>query len=149
MNGPDGLPAARLPAAAGSDDGDQQLQLLAAELRADRQELGTFLEVLASKLESLLPGMTKVERRRQGLRGAVAVKRIVVSGGGQILELAAPTRGSGEIAAVRARVSGGIVLKRDSLEIDEWLSALIALVGSEVQSSSRARAALSSLLLDS
>ena len=43
--------------------GAEDLDLLAASLRADAGDLDAFVEALAAKLEAALPGQVEVERR--------------------------------------------------------------------------------------
>ena len=63
------------------------IDLLAASLRADSSDAGTFVEGLARKLEDLLPGRVKVQRSRSGMFGPKVVRKIAVEAGGQRLEL--------------------------------------------------------------
>jgi len=92
---------------------DVDLDLLAASLRADSSDLNAFVESLASKLEEVLPGRVRIERRRSGLRGPKLVKRILVDAGDRRLELRA---GDGSIETFSSKLSGGIVLKSEQLE---------------------------------
>ena len=49
---------------------------------------------------------------------------------------------------VRAKTSGGIVLKTEEVDIDTWLSALTQLVAAQAERSERTRQALQQLVLD-
>jgi hypothetical protein len=129
-----------------SDGGPLELDLLAASLRVDSANLGTFVESLAAKLEDALPGLVRVERGRDGLRGPKLVRKIVLDAGGDRLEL---RRGGGDsVQTVRGRVSGGIVLKTDELDIDAWMKALIEALSNEANRNERTRQALERLLLE-
>lgn len=134
-----------VPESAGSED--LQLELLSANLQMDRGEVQTFLPVLASKLEALLPAQTEVQRRRGGFRGQPKVKSVVVNGGGEQLRLEAAGNGAGALLATRARISGGIVLKTEQIDLDQWIADLTRLVAAEARSSQSSRQALESLLL--
>lgn len=127
------------------------LDLIAASLRADLADIAAFMESLAIKLEDALPGNATVERVRQGFRGPKRVRRISIDAGGERLELRHdPTRiGSASLQTLRAKLSGGIVLKTESIGMDEWLEALAALIAVEAQRSERVRQSLERLLLDS
>ncbi len=128
-----------------ADEGSLELDLLAASLRVDLSDLGTFVEGLAAKLEEALGNLVRVERGRSGLRGPKLVRRIVVEAGGDRLELL--RSGADNVETRRARVSGGIVLKTEPLDIDAWLAALTAALGSEASRNQRTRQALERLLL--
>jgi hypothetical protein len=124
---------------------DVDLDLLAASLRADSSDLGAFVEGLAVKLEQTLPGRTKVQRARRALLGAKQVRKISVDAGDQRLELA---RADGDAIETRcSRLSGGIVLKSETMDTDQWLRALGAAITAEAERSEQTRQALERLLI--
>jgi hypothetical protein len=123
---------------------DVDLDLLAASLRADSGDLGAFVEGLAVKLEDVLPGRIRIERRRSGLLGPKVVMRIMVDAGDQRLELRAGDR---SIETLCSRLSGGIVLKSEPLDIDAWLAALGDALAAEAGRSEKTRQALERLLI--
>ncbi len=129
-----------------SDAGDSlDLDLVAASLRADQGDIEAFLEGLARKLEEAVPGRAQIERSRRGLRGPKLVKEITLEAAGVTLSL---RRGPGDaLEATRARVSGGIVLKRDRIDADEWLTEVVGALGEEAGRSARTREVLERLLL--
>ena len=127
---------------------DETFDLSAAGLRADGTDLRISVEVLASKLESSLPGRTRVERRGGGLlgRGEKHVRQIQVelgSGGGTTYQL---TSEGDRVEGFRERKSGGIAIKREPLDPDAWIAALTEELQSEAQRSAEARAALEGLV---
>ncbi len=126
-----------------SDDAALDLDLVAASLRADSSDLSAFVEGLAVKLEDLIPGHVRVERRRSGLRGGKLVRRISLDAGDQRLELRSD---GGAIETRRSRLSGGIVLKSESLHTDAWLAALGEALAAEAKRSETTRQALERLL---
>src|SRR5690349_11579134 len=104
-----------------AEDSTIDLDMLAASLRADSGDVRSFVEALAVKLEEAVPGAVRVERRREGMFGPKRVQRIMLDAGDQRLELLA----SGANVQTRcARLSGGIVLKSDTVDIDVWLAQL-------------------------
>jgi hypothetical protein len=123
---------------------DVDLDLLAAALRADTSDLGAFVESLAGKLEEVLPGRVRVERRRSGMMGPKFVRRITVDAGSRRLELRA---NGGSIETFSSKLSGGIVLKSEQLETDAWLGALGEALASEAGRSEKTRQALERLLI--
>ena len=97
------------------------MDLLAASLRADFGDLSAFVESLAAKLEEAVPGRVRVDRRRSGMFGPKAVRAVAVDLGDRRLELRAE---GGSVETRCARLSGGIVLKNEVLDTDEWLAVL-------------------------
>ncbi len=128
-----------------SAQGPFDLDLLASSLRADSADLGSFVESLAVKLEEAIPGLVSVQRARSGLRGPKFVRQIAVDAGGERLELIAD-RGD-RVETRRARVSGGITLKTEPLDVETWLQTLSGALAAEAARSERTRQALERLLL--
>ncbi|MGI8505657.1 MAG: hypothetical protein ACR2MK_02430 [Solirubrobacteraceae bacterium] len=119
------------------------IDLLAASLRADSSDLRAFVEALAVKLEQAVPGGVSVQRRRDGLFGAKMVHRIALDAGGQRLEL--KTSGAG-VETRCSRLSGGIVIKNETVDMDTWLTVLGTALAAEAQRSQTTRRALERLL---
>ncbi len=127
---------------------DETFDLSAAGLRADGTDLRISVEVLATKLESSLPGRTRVERRGGGLlgRGEKHVRQIQVdlgSGSGTRYELSID---GDRVEGFRERKSGGIAIKREALDPDAWIAALTEELQAEAERSAEARAALEGLV---
>jgi hypothetical protein len=127
-----------------SDHAALDLDLIAASLRADSSDLSAFVESLADKLEQVMPGRVRIDRRRSGLTGPKRVRRIALDAGNERLELELD---KGVIATRRARLSGGIVLKNETLDTDVWLAALGEALAAEAQRSATTRQSLERLLL--
>jgi hypothetical protein len=120
--------------------------LIAASLRADASDLAAFVESLAVKLEEALPGRAKVQRARRGLLGPKVVRSITLDVGDQRLGM---TREDGDqVELSRARVSGGIVIKSETLDTEAWLAELSAAMVAEAERSEQTRQALQRLLID-
>jgi hypothetical protein len=120
------------------------LELLAASFRTDLGDVGAFVEGLAAKLEELLPTRVRVDRKRAGFRGPKLVARIEFDAGDRRLELLYDGR---TVEPRYSRLSGGIVLKSESVTIDAWLDALNKELAEEAQRSATTREALERLLL--
>ena len=129
--------------AVSSGDSAVDLELLAASLRADTSDLTAFVESLAAKLEEAVPSRTKVERRRSGMFGPKAVRRITVDLGNRRLEL---SHDGGAVQTSCSQLSGGIVLKREAFDADDWLAALSEALAAEAKRSETTRKALERLL---
>jgi hypothetical protein len=76
--------------------------------------------------------------------GPKLVRKIGIGTAGARLEL---QRDGDAIHAQRARVSGGIVLKREEMDLDDWLHALGRALAVEAERSERTRQALERLLI--
>ena len=122
------------------------LDLVAAALRADLTDIAAFVEGLATRLELALPGIAQIRRARSGFRGPKLVSEIIVEAGDERLQL---QRDGAQVRTSRCRVSGGITIKTEALDIDTWLSALAVAVAGEAKRSERTRLALQQIVLDS
>ena len=120
------------------------LDLLAASLRADASDLHAFVESLASKLEEAVPGRVRVLRRRSTLMGPKVVRQISLDAGDCRLEL---SFADGALETSCSRLSGGIVLKRETLGTEAWLTAVGEALSAEAQRSETTRQALERLLI--
>lgn len=118
------------------------IELVTASLRADASDLGAFVEALAVKLEQALPNGVRVDRRG-GLFGAKKVRQISVDAGDTRLRL---VRDGAAVDTSRARLSGGIVLKTERIEIDEWLRELGRALAEQARRSAVTREALERML---
>jgi hypothetical protein len=123
---------------------DLDLDLLAASLRADLSDVHAFVESLAVKLEEAIPGRARVDRRRSGIFGGRQVRSIAVDVGERRLELELV---GGALQTRACRVSGGIVLKREPVDPDAWLSQLGEALAEEARRSEATRRALERLLI--
>lgn len=121
------------------------LDLAAAALRADLSDTDAFVEGLATRLEQALPGFVEVKRSRSGFRGPKLVSEILVQAGDMHLQL---RRQGGHVQTARARISGGIAIKTEAIDIDAWLSSLMTAVSQQAAHSERTRQALQQLVLD-
>jgi hypothetical protein len=131
--------------AEGAQAGEDTFDLAAAGLRGDGVDLAISVEVLAAKLEQALPGVARVERRGGGLlgRGQKRVRSVQVELGSCCYQLAVD---GPRIQGFRERQSGGIAIKRESLDPNAWIAALTADLRAEAERSAQARTALEELL---
>ena len=81
--------------------------------------------------------------RRGGLFGAKKVREITVDAGDIRLRL---DRDGANVKTSRARLSGGIVLKTEWVNTDEWLQELGRALAEQAQRSQITRAALERML---
>src|SRR5690349_9466508 len=99
------------------------LDLLAASLRADATDTAAFLEALAARLESALPGQVEVQRKGGLFGGGKRVRRIAVRLGDSHYEIEGE---HGALTARRRSVVRGIALKSEELGVDAWIEGLSA-----------------------
>jgi hypothetical protein len=123
--------------------GPEDLDLVAASLRADAGDLDAFIEALAVKLDAALPGQVEVERRGGLLGGRKRVRRIEVTLGDQRYELELERA---RVTCRRRSVVRGIALKTQELDLDAWIAALSQDLVDEADRSERGREALARLL---
>jgi hypothetical protein len=128
-----------------SDDlGDLGFDLDAAGLRADGADLGAGLEVLATKLETALPGRTSVRRRAKRL---LSREKVVEAIEVRLGDWRYALRLDGSRAeAAREQEVRGVVIKREGLALGDWLAALTGELRAEAATSAEARAALDRLV---
>jgi hypothetical protein len=123
---------------------EPSFDLDAAGLRADRGDLATGVGVLAAKLEAALPRETRVQRRARGLLDRTkVVEALEVRLGTSRYRLEVR---DGRPEAAREQEVRGIVIRREPLELDEWVQALGDELAEEARSSAEARAALERLV---
>jgi hypothetical protein len=116
----------------------------AAGLRADGPELVAAVEVLARKLEISLPRATSVQRRaRRMFSKDKVVESIEVRLGttryGLVLD-------DERVTADRQQEVRGVVIKREPLEVADWIAALTAQLREQAADSAEAREALERLV---
>lgn len=117
--------------------------LVAARLRADAQDMGTFMEVLARKLEAALPGVAQIRRAGGLFRHDHPVTEIRLVLGEWTFALRAE---AGGLVGERAHTVRGVALKSDQLPIDAWLAALLGVLREYAQSNAQAAQSLEHLL---
>ncbi|HVS43134.1 MAG TPA: hypothetical protein VMU20_12765 [Candidatus Dormibacteraeota bacterium] len=119
------------------------LDLLAAQLRADTHDIASFVEVLAGKLIDILGDHVSVERAGGMFRRAKGIATLRVTLGEDVYEAA---RASSGWVCRHEHTVRGIRLRGEELDIDAWLTALVAAMAEEARRSARVRQALDSLL---
>ena len=127
-----------LPGPAGSWD----LDLAAASLRIDTDDIDQMFQALGDKLERILGARARIVRGG-GLLRRQRVDRITVDTTDGRLE-AVRGRSGPEFLVVHA--VRGITLQTSRIEAGEWLQQLVRLVGQESARSADVRAALSGML---
>jgi hypothetical protein len=138
-----------LPAVPAPGPEPDDVDALAAALRADSTDLDVYARVLTTSLAEALPeGMVTVERDRSlsdrmaGRPGTVRSLR--VEAGDATLELG---RGRGGVPVARvARAVRGVVISSKEVTVEVWVQALADHLANRAKESASARAALAKLL---
>ncbi len=134
------LPAAALPE---EDPAGIGFDMLAASLRADASELGTFLNVLGHKLLDALPGQVTCVREKKRFRDTDRIRKIEVNLEDRRFEL---EEAGGRLVAMVSHVVRGMRLKSDEVGIDEWIDSLSRKLAEAAARSAKSRDAIASLL---
>jgi hypothetical protein len=118
--------------------------MISASLRMDSGDVATFFPVLAKKLQDALGDRVKVTRAK----GLLHKKDQPIQG----IELDARDTSlravfeKGRLNCTAAHVVRGMVLKTDTVDLDEWLTRVAVALKEEAAHSAITRAALERLL---
>jgi len=117
--------------------------LVAASLRADSNDIKSFVEALATKLSVTFPGLVQVDRARGLGRGPKPVRRIVVSLGDDRYEL---DSSDGAVVCTRSAMVRGIALRNEQLALEVWIDSLSHSLLEQAELTEQGRAALARLI---
>jgi hypothetical protein len=116
----------------------------AAGLRADGPDLLAGVEILARKLELSLPHATSVRRRSKRMFSKdKVVESIEVRLGATRYGLRVD---DGRVAADRQQEVRGVVIRREPLELGDWVGGLAEQLREQAADSAEARVALERLV---
>jgi hypothetical protein len=125
-------------------DDEATFDLDAAGLRADGADLATGVEVLARKLEDALPQWTRVRRRSTRLFGGdKVVESIEVRLGKTRYGLQVDGH---DVTADCQQEVRGIVIKREQVEVADWVTRLTDELREQATGSAEARSAFERLM---
>ena len=125
------------------DDDGIGFELVAASLRADSADIGSFLPALATKLAGALAPQTTVRYHGGFLSKKKSVEAIDVDLGDERFHI---EEQQGRIEGRRQSAVRGIVLKNEILPLDSWIEALSTRIAEAAQASETARGALKQML---
>ena len=120
------------------------LELATTSILGDDRDVRTLLKVLVSQLSGPLGDRLQVERQGGFLRRSDEIKSVRVSIGGEDFE--ADVQGSG-VACLVGHSSGGIRIRSEKVEMDQWLRRLLAELQAEAAHSQAARLALENIVI--
>jgi hypothetical protein len=125
-------------------DDELTFDLDAAGLQADGADLLVGVEVLARKLELALPQATRVQRRSKRM---FSKDKIVQSAEVQLGTTRYGLQVHGDrVTTDRQQEVRGVVIKRESLELADWVAALTGDLRAQATDSAQARSALERLV---
>jgi hypothetical protein len=127
----------------GTDDAFD-LDMAAAMVQSNATDVSIMVKVLAGQLSEVLGPKVVVERAGGLLRKSGDVKALEVTLGDDVL------RAQVEGASVRCSVShssGGIRIRSESVDLDNWLRRLLAALQREAAHSEAARQALERIVI--
>ena len=127
-----------------ADDAALNFDLVAAAIRADAADMGTFMEALAAKLSEALPGHVNVEREGGLFQKAHHVKLITIDLQDRRYEL---ERVHSAVEARMAHQVRGIRLKTEVIPLADWIDTLARHLAAYAQDNAQARAALGKLVI--
>ncbi len=123
------------------------IQLMAAMLRRDGDDIGSYVRILSTTLSSALPpGLVDIDYDRN-LADRLAGRpgrpvRVVLHGADGDLEIG---ESRGRVVAEVRRAVNGVVISRKQVGVDEWVVLLARELSTLAARDSRAQAALSAL----
>ncbi|MGD0254233.1 MAG: hypothetical protein ABSB99_01525 [Acidimicrobiales bacterium] len=127
---------------------EEGFELVAAQVRANAADTGTFFRVLASKLADALGDRVKLERSGGLFKRDRSVNGIELdltdAGAGTVLS--ARRENGGAVACTVARRVRGIVLSTKQVSMREWVEELVSALGDEARRSEQTWKALHGLL---
>ncbi len=126
------------------DDAAFDLDLLASSLLADGSDVAVLLRVLVTRLADVLGERLTVTRAGRFGKKASEVRRLTVVLGDD--ELVAEVDGA-RLTCTVGHSSGGIRIRSERVELDQWLRQLLGALQAEARRSAATRAALESILI--
>jgi hypothetical protein len=128
-----------------TDTGDSfDLELAAAQLRADSSDVGILLKVLVDQLSDALGTRLQVQRAGGRFRKSDEIRslRIAMEDDQFEAEVDGPT-----LRCTIGHSSGGIRIRSEKVDMDTWLSRLLAVLQAEADHSQAVRLALENIVI--
>lgn len=126
------------------DDDSYDLSLAAATLRSNSSDVHILLKALCDELADSLGERLRIERAGGRLHKSDAIASVQIAIGGNQYDAAV------DGAALRCTVghiSGGIRIRSESVDVDQWLVRLLEALKDEATHSESARQALENIVI--
>lgn len=120
------------------------LDMAAATIRSNSADVNAMLKALAGQMKDTLGDAVAVERAGSRFHKSDEVKAFEVTLGDDVLR--AEVSGS-SLACTAEHRSGGIKIRSERVDIDEWLRRLLTALQSEASHSDSARQALEQVVI--
>jgi len=120
------------------------LDMAAAALQSNATDVHIMLKVLAGQLAEVLGPRVVVDRAGGFLRKSGEVKALEVTLGDDVLRAEVD---QGTVRCSVAHSSGGIRIRSESIDLDNWLKRLLAALQQEAAHSEGARQALERIVI--
>ena len=104
----------------------------------------TFLPLLAAVLEASMPEDTEVQRKGKLFSKEKTVRMVRVITGGNAYQIEDP--GNGRLVAQRIQTVRNIILKREEMRVNEWLTALASEIAARAKDNEATFFALKNML---
>ncbi len=125
-------------------DDSFDLELAAASLRAEGSDVHVLLKILSDQLREALGDRLEVQRAGGRLRRSEEIKSLRIAMGNDQFE--AEVDGPG-LRCTIGHASGGIRIRTESVDTEEWTSRLLAELQAEASHSQATRLALEHLVI--
>ncbi len=120
------------------------LELATTSLLADTKDVGTLLNVLTKQLESALGERLKIERKGGLFRKSDEIKSVEAAIGNDVFRV--ELQGGG-VGCTIGHASGGIRIRSEQVQMDQWLRRLLSSLQAEAAHSQTARQALENIVI--
>ncbi|NNN09928.1 MAG: hypothetical protein HKL85_12175 [Acidimicrobiaceae bacterium] len=128
----------------GPSDDSFDLNLAVATLRSNSADVHILLKVLTSELSATLGERLQVEHARGRFHKSDAVAKVLIAMGNESFEAAIE---GPELRCRVAHSSGGIRIRSETLNVDEWIVRLLGALQLEAAHSESARQALEHIVI--
>jgi hypothetical protein len=128
-----------------TDMGDSfDLELAAAQLRADSTDVGILLKVLVDQLSDALGPRLQVQRAGGRFRRSDEIRSLRIAMGDDQFEaeVDGPT-----LRCAIGHTSGGIRIRNEKVDMDTWLNRLLTVLQAEADHSQAVRLALENIVI--
>jgi hypothetical protein len=125
-------------------DDSFDLSLAAASLRSNSTDVQMLLRALSLELADTLGAQLRVEHAGGRLRKSNVISSVRIGIGGD--EFEAAIDGS-RLRCVIGHISGGIRIRNESIDMDQWLVRLLGALQREAEHNESARQALENIVI--